>query len=81
MSKILEFLKGLLPSKKETPQAAAKPSTPELQVYVTLHGSKFHYDPDCPSLRNSKYYRMDLSKAKKAGRKACDKCCYSYLHD
>ena len=50
-------------------------------VYITLKGKKFHYDVLCPGLRNSKEIKMDLSKARKAGYTACDKCCYNYLHE
>lgn len=50
-------------------------------VYVTLKGKKFHYSVLCPGLRNSKEIKMSLSKARKAGYTACDKCCYSYLHE
>lgn len=53
----------------------------EPYVYVTVKGKKFHYDVLCPGLRNSKAVKMDLSKARKAGYTACDKCCYSYLRD
>ena len=53
----------------------------EPYVYVTLRGKKFHYDILCPGVRNSKELKMPLSRARKAGYKACDKCCYSYLHD
>ena len=60
---------------KSTPQKA------EPYVYVTARGKKFHYDILCPGIRNSKEIKMPLSKARKAGYTACDKCCYSYLHD
>lgn len=59
-------------------------STPEKKesyVYVTVKGKKFHYDILCPGLRNSDAVKMDLSKARKAGYTACDKCCYNYLRD
>lgn len=62
----------------------ATPSAPEKKepfVYVTLKGKKFHYDLLCPGIRNSKEIKMALSKARKAGYAACDKCCYSYLHE
>ena len=79
---IIEKLKNLLfgepAPKKKNP---AKPAQQETYVYVTLHGKKFHYDLLCPSTINVKTYKMALSKARASGRKACDKCCYKYLHD
>lgn len=60
---------------KTKPQAISEP-----YMFVTLKGKKFHYDPNCPGLRNAKTVRMGLSKAKKAGYTACDKCCFDYLH-
>lgn len=66
------------PSAKRTPP----PSTPkEPYVYVTTKGKKFHYDLLCPGIRNSKEVKMPLSKARKAGYTACDKCCFGYLHE
>lgn len=53
----------------------------EPYVYITTKGKKFHYTRLCPTLRNAKEIRMDLSKARKAGYTACDKCCYDYLHE
>lgn len=74
MAKIVEFLKGLLPSKKDKSKEDAKT---ELDVYVTPNGSKYHYDADCPSLRHARrIHKMSISKAKKARLTACDKCCY-----
>lgn len=65
-----------------TPQpAASKIAKNEPYVYVTTKGTKFHYSRMCPALRNAKEIKMDLSKARKAGYTACDKCCYSYLHE
>lgn len=67
---------------KTTPKKNATKTTPkEFYVFITAKGKKFHYDPCCSSLHSAKPVRMDLSKARKAGYKACDKCCYSYLHD
>lgn len=69
------------------PKTAPKANTPkkatprETYVFVTTKGKKFHYSPDCSSLHSAKPIRMDLSKARKAGYKACDKCCYEYLHE
>ena len=84
---MLEFLKNLKPVKflmekffpgKDKPQTTTKT---ELVVYVTPNGSRYHSDPDCPSLRHARrVHKMPLSKAKKAGLTACDKCCYSYLY-
>ncbi len=61
--------------------APKQPTPKEPFVYVTLKGKKFHYDLACPGIRNSKEVKMALSKARKAGYTACDKCCYSYLHE
>ena len=83
MGIISSFLEKL----KKKPEPTAKPTTKkaptpkEPYVYVTTKGKKFHYDLACPGIRNSKEYKMLLSKAKKAGYTACDKCCYSYLHE
>lgn len=52
----------------------------EPYVYITTKGKKFHYDLLCPGIRNSKEIKMSLSKARKAGYTACDKCCFNYLH-
>lgn len=52
----------------------------EPYVYIVTGGEKYHYDRLCPSLRNAKEIKMDLSKARKAGYTACAKCCYDYLH-
>ena len=76
------------PAKKTTASSTAPKSAPSVNppaknepfVYVTLKGKKFHYDLLCPGIRNSKEIKMGLSKARKAGYTACDKCCYSYLH-
>lgn len=65
---------------KSTPGKSA-PEKKEIYVYVTTKGKKFHYDILCPGIRNSKEIKMELSKARKAGYTACDKCCYSYLHE
>jgi hypothetical protein len=61
--------------------AKSTPEKKEIYVYVTTKGKKFHYDILCPGIRNSKEIKMELSKARKAGYTACDKCCYSYLHE
>lgn len=67
---------------KTTPNKNAPKATPrETYVFITVKGKKFHYTPCCSSILNAKTVRMDLSKARKAGYTACDKCCYSYLHD
>lgn len=67
------------PTKSATVKSTAVKKEPF--VYITLKGKKFHYDVLCPGLRNSKEIKMELSKARKAGYTACDKCCYSYLHE
>lgn len=63
---------------KNTPTKKAPQREP--YVYVTTKGKKFHYDLLCPGIRNSKEVKMSLSKARKAGYTACDKCCFDYLH-
>ena len=75
-------LTALLATEPEQPKSAPKPQAPkEPFVYVTTKGKKFHYSLLCPGIRNSKEVKMPLSKARKAGYTACDKCCYSYLHE
>lgn len=76
--KICNLLDGLRPTQRST---TSKYKARETYVYVTLKGEKFHYDILCPRIRNSKEIKMTLSKARKAGYTACDKCCYEYLHD
>ena len=69
------------PTTTATAKRTKKPTTPsEPYVYVTTKGKKFHYSLTCPGIRNSKEIKMPLSKARKAGYKACDKCCWDYLH-
>lgn len=63
------------------PAQPPRPAQTEPFVYVTTGGKKFHYSRLCPGIRNAKEVKMPLSKARKAGYTACDKCCYSYLHD
>jgi hypothetical protein len=82
----LELLKRigaeLMKPAPSTPQPARpKPIKNEPYVYITAKGTKFHYDLMCPAIRNAKEIKMDLSKARKAGYTACDKCCYNYLHE
>lgn len=79
-----EKLKAILTGSKSEPttKKTQAPSTKkEPFVYVTTKGKKFHYDLTCPGIRNSKEVKMPISKARKAGYTACDKCCYSYLHE
>lgn len=66
------------PSSPPTPSC---PTKKEPYVYVTLKGKKYHYDLLCPGILNAKEIKMDLSKARAAGYKACDKCCFDYLHN
>lgn len=78
---IFKQLKNALlggPSKATT--SAPAPQQKEPYVFITVKGKKFHYDPNCSSLHSAKTVKMDLSKARKAGYTACDKCCYGYLH-
>lgn len=79
MGIIASFFEKL--KKKPEPAAKKAPTPKEPFVYVTTKGKKFHYDLACPGIRNSKEFKMPLSKARKAGYTACDKCCYSYLHE
>ena len=81
--KLKEKANTLLGAKPAQTQknAPTKPAQTEPFVYVTTGGKKFHYSRLCPGLRHSKEVKMSLSKARKAGYTACDKCCYSYLHD
>lgn len=68
------------PTEKPTKKKAPTPKEP--YVYVTTKGKKFHYSRVCPGLRHSKEYKMLLSKARKAGYTACDKCeKYQYIED
>lgn len=80
----LEWLKKIINgagSGSAAQHTKGAPKKAEPYVYVTTRGKKFHYDILCPGIRNSKEIKMALSKARKAGYTACDKCCYSYLHD
>lgn len=80
--KLKEKITTLMGNESEPPKSAPKQQAPkEPFVYVTLKGKKFHYSLLCPGIRNSKEVKMPLSKARKAGYTACDKCCYSYLHE
>lgn len=78
---IFERLLAIFRPKTATTKNTTKTTPREMYVYITTKGKKFHYDPCCPSLHSAKPVKMDLSKARKAGYKACDKCCYSYLHE
>jgi len=78
---IFDRILALFRPKTPTKKNATKTPPKAFYVFITPKGKKFHYDPCCSSLHSSKPVRMDLSKARKAGYKACDKCCYSYLHD
>lgn len=62
-------------------RVVSTPSQRKTYVYVTTKGKKFHYDLLCPGIRHSKEIKMDISKARKAGYTACDKCCHDYLHE
>lgn len=79
--KIKAFFEELKKKAAEPTPAKSTPAKKEPYVYITTKGKKFHYDLACPGLRNSKEVKMELSKARKAGYTACDKCCYSYLHE
>lgn len=72
------------PTPKKT-SPSPKPTSNEPYVFITLHGKKFHYDADCTALNSAwsenKVFKMGLSKARKSGRTACNKCCWDYLHE
>lgn len=78
---IFDRIKAFFRPKSTTTKNTPKTAPREMYVFITVKGKKFHYTPTCSSLHSAKTVRMDLSKAKKAGYTACDKCCYSYLHD
>ena len=50
----------------------------EPYVFVTAHGKKFHWNDDCSGISNP--IKISLDKARAAGYKACNRCCYDYLH-
>lgn len=92
MKKSTPWWRRILDTLTSTPATTttAKPSTPktsktEPYVYVTKSGKKFHYDQDCPTLQSAwsrnEVFKMDLPKARAAGRTACSKCCYDYLRE
>lgn len=88
METIKVWLKGLLDALKRPKKANTAPaktttkSQPhESYVFVTTKGKKYHWSRLCPGLRNSREVKMDLSKARKAGYTACDKCCYKSFQD
>lgn len=56
------------------------PKQSEPYVFVTVKGKKYHWDRLCPCLRNANEIKMDISKARKAGYTACDKCCSAAVH-
>lgn len=80
LKKLADALRGPEQPSTTPAQPAAKVKPREPYVFVTVKGKKFHYDRLCPCLRNSQEVKMDLSKARKAGYTACDKCCHDYLH-
>lgn len=87
--KLMQWLRRIrdtLTGKPTTDRPSAqKTSTSELYVYITVRGKKFHYDPCCPSILDAfnrgDAIKIGLSKARASGRKACNKCCWSYLHE
>ena len=81
MGIIASFFEKLKKKPEPTAKRSAAPTLKEPYVYVTTKGKKFHYSLACPGIRNAKEYKMELSKARKAGYTACDKCCFSYLHE
>lgn len=66
---------------KSTPKTEEPIVAKEPIVYITVKGRRFHYDRACSYLLNSEEVAMELSKARKAGYTACDKCCFDYLHE
>lgn len=81
MGIISAFFEKLKKKPEPTAKRSSAPTPKEPFVYVTTKGKKFHYDLACPGIRNSKEVKMPISKARKAGYTACDKCCFSYLHE
>ena len=77
---IVRKIKGTLTPTQATPTPPSCPTKKEPYLYVTLKGKKYHYDLLCPGILNAKEIKMDLNKARAAGYKACDKCCFDYLH-
>lgn len=83
---IRKIYKAITSRKNTKTEANTQPLQPtpvkrDPYVYVTPSGKKFHYDIICPGILNSKEIKMSLSEAREAGYKACDKCCYDYLHE
>jgi hypothetical protein len=75
LKKLADLLKGPEQAGATQAQPAAKVKAPEPYVFVTVHGKRYHWDRLCPGLRNAQEVKMDISKARKAGYTACDKCC------
>lgn len=73
-----KWARDLLGSSTPEPKPAA-PRPAELQVYLTVKGRRYHFDPCCPhimgSFNSGKVVEMALSKAEAAGYTPCDKCC------
>lgn len=78
--KVLSLLGYEKPAPAQTSNASARPRPSEPYVFVTTRGRKYHWDRLCPSLLNAKEIKMDISKARKAGYTACDKCCSDAVH-
>lgn len=88
MATFKEWLKRLvsyLTTTTNTPNTQtptrAKPKPTEPYVYVTVKGKRYHRDRLCPCLRNAHEIKMDMSKARKAGYTACDKCFPDYMRE
>lgn len=86
--KLMQWLRRIrdtLTGKPSTKPPMRKTPTYETFVYITKSGKKFHYDPCCPSILDAfnrgDAIKIGLSKARASGRKACNKCCWSYLHE
>lgn len=77
IAKLIERIKSPTKANTAPPTSTTKK---EPYVYVTPGGKKYHYDLACPGIRNAKEIKMDLSKARRTGYTACDKCCFEYLH-
>lgn len=78
---IFERIKAIFVPKSAPSNNTTGTAQSDLYVYITVKGKKFHYTQHCSSLHGAKTVKMVVRKAKKAGYTACDKCCYSYLHD
>lgn len=82
LKKMLALLRGDDKANTPTTPSPVKPAPKQQEpyVFVTVKGKKYHWDRLCPCLRNANEIKMDISKARKAGYTACDKCCSAAVH-